>query len=79
MIDENVHFVHTRKLVDVLIKENKPYLLQVTTKSCLIQLRSSFIGFFIFQIYPKERHGIRSPDASLHCDVNLYSFLEQNL
>jgi hypothetical protein len=29
MIDENVHFAHTRKLIDALIKENKPYLLQV--------------------------------------------------
>ena len=58
MIDENVHFIHTRKLINTLIKEGKPYRLQ---------------------IYPNERHGIRSPDASLHCDINLYSFLEQNL
>jgi dipeptidyl-peptidase 9 len=58
MIDENVHFVHTRVLIDALIKENKPYQLQ---------------------IYPLERHGIRSPEASIHADINLFSFLEQNL
>jgi dipeptidyl-peptidase 9 len=58
MIDENVHFVHTRKLINALVKENKPYQLQ---------------------IYPNERHGIRSPEASVHCDINFYSFLEQNL
>lgn len=58
MIDENVHFVHTRKFIDSLIKEGKPYRLQ---------------------IYPNERHGIRSPDSSVHCDLNLYSFLENYL
>ncbi|CAF0842964.1 unnamed protein product [Brachionus calyciflorus] len=29
MIDENVHFAHTRKLIDALIKANKPYQLLV--------------------------------------------------
>ena len=58
MIDENVHFAHTRQFIDALIKENKPYQLQ---------------------IYPNERHGIRSPEASLHCDINFFSFLERNL
>jgi dipeptidyl-peptidase 9 len=58
MIDENVHFANTRKFIDALIKEGKPYRLQ---------------------IYPQERHGIRSPDSSMHCDLNLYTFLENNL
>lgn len=58
MIDENVHFSNTRKLIDALIKEGKPYRLQ---------------------IYPQERHGIRSPDSSMHCDLNFYTFLENNL
>lgn len=58
MIDENVHFAHTRQFIDALIKENKPYQLQ---------------------IYPNERHGIRSPEASVHCEINFFSFLEQNL
>lgn len=58
MIDENVHFAHTRQFIDALIKESKPYRLQV---------------------YPRERHGIRAPDASVHCDLNFYSFLEQYL
>lgn len=32
LIDENVHFIHTRQLIDALIKENKPYQLQVSIK-----------------------------------------------
>jgi dipeptidyl-peptidase 9 len=58
MMDENVHFIHTRQLVDALIKQCKPYQLQ---------------------IYPQERHGMRSSDASIHTDLNLFSFLEQYL
>jgi dipeptidyl-peptidase 9 len=58
MIDENVHFIHMRKLISALIRENKPYTLQV---------------------YPNERHGVRSKDASMHCDLNLFSFLEQSI
>lgn len=58
MIDENVHFAHTRRIIDALIMESKPYNLQV---------------------YPNERHGIRTPEASIHCDLSLFSFLERYL
>jgi dipeptidyl-peptidase 9 len=58
LIDENVHFVNSRMLVDALIRENKPHQIQ---------------------IYPNERHGIRSREASIHCDISFYSFLQKNL
>lgn len=37
LMDENVHFIHTVKLVHALIKAGKPYQLQV---------RKSFISFY---------------------------------
>lgn len=58
MMDENVHFIHTRQLIDALVKQCKPYQLQ---------------------IYPHERHGMRSSEASIHTDLNLFSFLEKYL
>ncbi|XP_064645496.1 dipeptidyl peptidase 9-like [Lineus longissimus] len=58
LIDENVHFKHTNKLVNALIKACKPYHIQV---------------------YPNERHGIRSQEANEHYETMLISFLQEHL
>ncbi|XP_076438854.1 dipeptidyl peptidase 9-like [Babylonia areolata] len=58
LIDENVHFHHTSKLVTALVKACKPHRLQV---------------------YPNERHGIRSHESNEHYKTLLLSFLQDNL
>lgn len=58
LIDENVHFCHTAKLIDELIKAGKPYQLQV---------------------FPSERHGVRTPHASKHLEIALVSFVLNHL
>uniref|UniRef100_A0A914VL41 Dipeptidyl peptidase 9 n=1 Tax=Plectus sambesii TaxID=2011161 RepID=A0A914VL41_9BILA len=50
LIDENVHFRHTEKLIDALIKAGKPYRLQV---------------------FPRERHGVRSNEANEVMDATV--------
>ncbi|GMT28113.1 hypothetical protein PFISCL1PPCAC_19410, partial [Pristionchus fissidentatus] len=54
--DENVHFRHAETLIDLLIKNGKPYNLQ---------------------LFPSERHGLRSVDASSHFDASMFSFISQ--
>lgn len=51
MIDENVHFAHTRKLIDALIKENKPYQLLVINKHYIIMY---FLRFFLRFIHKRD-------------------------
>ncbi|XP_052268787.1 dipeptidyl peptidase 9-like [Dreissena polymorpha] len=58
LMDENVHFLHTSKLVNALVKACKPHTLQ---------------------LYPNERHGIRSHEASEHYRVLVLNFLKHNL
>lgn len=31
------------------------------------------------QMYNGERHGLRSPEASSHCDATVLTFLQENL
>ena len=45
MSDENVHFAHTLTLIQALVKNSKPYKLQ---------------------LYPSERHGLKSTEATFH-------------
>jgi hypothetical protein len=33
----------------------------------------------LFQVYPRERHGIRQAKASEHYEASVLSFLEHNL
>ena len=54
LMDENVHFKHTEKLLEALIKAAKPHRLQV---------------------FPKERHGVRSNDASDLLDATVLQFI----
>ncbi|VDM95738.1 unnamed protein product [Thelazia callipaeda] len=58
LIDENVHFSHTERLVEALIAAGKPYRLQ---------------------IFPSERHGIRSVEANEFHDASMLSFLYRAL
>lgn len=58
LIDENVHFHQTCQLINALVRQGKPYQLQV---------------------YPNERHSLRSLDASKHYETTLLSFLQNNL
>ncbi|XP_065212000.1 dipeptidyl peptidase 9-like isoform X2 [Planococcus citri] len=58
LIDENVHFHHTSQLINALVRQCKPYQLQ---------------------IYPNERHSLRSIDASKHYETTLLSFLQNHL
>ncbi|XP_052268789.1 dipeptidyl peptidase 9-like [Dreissena polymorpha] len=58
LMGENVHFLHTSKLVNALVKACKPHTLQ---------------------LYPNERHGIRSHEASEHYRVLVLNFLKHNL
>uniref|UniRef100_A0A158R5I4 Peptidase_S9 domain-containing protein n=1 Tax=Syphacia muris TaxID=451379 RepID=A0A158R5I4_9BILA len=58
MIDENVHFTHTEKLIEALIAAGKPYNLQV---------------------FPSERHGVRSAEASDFHDAITLSFFQKAL
>uniref|UniRef100_A0A915PWP8 Uncharacterized protein n=1 Tax=Setaria digitata TaxID=48799 RepID=A0A915PWP8_9BILA len=54
LIDENVHFSHTERLIEALIAAGKPHRLQ---------------------IFPSERHGVRSVEAGEFHDASMLSFL----
>uniref|UniRef100_A0A8R1XYJ9 Uncharacterized protein n=1 Tax=Onchocerca volvulus TaxID=6282 RepID=A0A8R1XYJ9_ONCVO len=54
LIDENVHFSHTERLIEALIAAGKPHRVQ---------------------IFPSERHGVRSIEASEFYDASMLSFL----
>eukprot|EP00035_Acanthoeca_spectabilis_P024814 m.455455 g.455455 ORF g.455455 m.455455 type:complete len:773 (+) comp20873_c0_seq1:207-2525(+) len=56
--DENVHFHNSAMLVDALIKEGKPYQLQV---------------------FPRDRHGIRTKHSSVHYMTALTVALREHL
>jgi dipeptidyl aminopeptidase/acylaminoacyl peptidase len=55
MMDENVHFSHTKKLVSELVEQNKPHQLQV---------------------YPMEKHGLRSPITNEHFETLMLYWLQ---
>ena len=52
LIDENVHFSHTNLLISNLIKEGKPYQLQVSyiRSSCIIYSKF-FIYHYLFNLH----------------------------
>ncbi|MCP9260953.1 Dipeptidyl peptidase 9 [Dirofilaria immitis] len=58
LIDENVHFCHTERLIEALIAAGKPHRLQ---------------------IFPSERHGVRSVEAGEFHDASMLSFLYRAL
>jgi len=58
LIDENVHFCNTAKLIDSLIVAGKPYQLQV---------------------FPSERHGVRSPATSRYWESTFLSIIKNHL
>ncbi|VDN21904.1 unnamed protein product [Gongylonema pulchrum] len=58
LIDDNVHFSHTGRLIEALIQAGKPHRLQ---------------------IFPSERHGIRSIEACEFHDACMLSFLSRAL
>lgn len=58
LMDENVHFVHTAKIIDALVAANKRFDLVV---------------------FPGERHGYVSPDASRYASQRIVEYLVENL
>ena len=58
LMDENVHFIHTSKLIGELVKHGKPYHLQV---------------------YPEERHGVRSYKGAVYMETRVLQFLKNFL
>ncbi len=73
LLEENVHFVHTSKLIDALVLANKPYILKVSIEDFMI------FASKVHQIFPKERHGLRKQESSSYFYHFVCQFLKENL
>jgi dipeptidyl-peptidase 9 len=76
LLDENVHFLHTARLVEALVRANKPYVLKVSN---LVKSFRSLTFEFLPQLFPEERHGLRKSTSSSYFYNFVGEFLEQNL
>lgn len=78
LIDENVHFRHTEKLIDALIKAGKSFIPFPSLPLLLSSpLNSSFLSGkpYRLQIFPRERHGVRSNEANELMDATVLHFV----
>lgn len=72
-MDENVHFLHTEKLIQKLMLLGKPHRLLVSN------MVRKLLTHLIFQLFPSERHGVRKAEAVEYLHANMFSFFKKLL